>query len=864
MADFSENVVEQLKEANQKLDTVVGNTAKEIASGAAAAEDKKDVEAKEEKRTILFEQMADSLKALHASFLASLKDKGKQGLGIMFAAIAAPIVMLVAFFKQLALEFMFLKKITGKGLSKLFAPLKGLFRALKAAFGTDIDNIVKLIKNSKIGTALTSFKNFFTRIGTFFNPKNYKIFDTVSDLVKGLGAKVKTVITSLKTFFTPVGNFFQSMIGMGKSLADGSGVARKILGFAAKFGTILGKIFLPITILMSAFDFITGFMSGYDEGGILGGLEGGLTKLFQGLIGMPLDLLKSAVSWILGKFGFKNAEKALDSFSFSELISDIIGGIFSMIKGAVDWIKLLFTDPVAAMQKLWTGILVGYASLMDLLFSPVKSAIAWVMGLFGWDEAAAAAEKFSIKGFILGVFDTVKTWFTNLFSWGQKAGATGGPPGRDSGWSLSTFISGVWTKIKEWFVGLFSWAATEDNSESFVVKTVKGVITGVKTWLEKLFSFDSTEKTIASLFNVALFLPNIIKDGLLSVTAWLLRLFGFDTAAEGVANAKKWSLGSMIVGVFKKVRDWFLGIFGFGTDEKGKDKPINIKEAKDFSLATLLSDTIKKIWDWFKGLLDIDWKGLMNNLVPDWAKKILPGFGSDKPKESKDQKLSQKDLLEEAKKKGLYDEKGFAKSDINKDSLEQGVKSGAIQKEILQAIIADNDLAEKDMEFMKKLVNLATKKGSLVTDDKADITNNKVAEEKARYAELAKVTKQDLKDAVKFGISPELIARDRAMRAKIMDEMFADNEAYRKKLADEHKLALKLEMPISTELKASEQKAEEIQKRGIQRTGRAATAPSTVVNAPTTNVNSSSSNMTNTTTSFSHPSPILNEVTRAY
>ena len=199
--DSSGEVVDQLKDQNQKLDIVVGNTAKEVSAGAADAEDKKDAAAKEEKRTVLFEQMADSLKALHASFLASLKDKGKQGLGIMFAAIAAPIVMLVAFFKQLAAEFMFLKKITGKGLSKLFAPLKGLFRALKAAFGTDIDNIVKLIKNSKIGGALTSFKNFFTRIGTFFNPKNYKIFDTVSDIVKGIGTKAKTVITSLKNFF---------------------------------------------------------------------------------------------------------------------------------------------------------------------------------------------------------------------------------------------------------------------------------------------------------------------------------------------------------------------------------------------------------------------------------------------------------------------------------------------------------------------------------------------------------------------------------------------------------------------------------------------------------------------------------------
>ena len=451
MADFTKDVIDELKDANKRLDVVVANTSKEVESGAKASEEKKATEAKENKRTILFEQMAAGIIQLNKSFLKSLKESAKAGLGIVIAAIAAPIIALVAFFKQLAAEFMFLKKLTGKGLKLLFKPLKGLFRALKAAFGTDLDNLAKAIKNTKLGAALTSFKNFFTRIGNFFNPKNYKIFDTVSDLVKGLGAKVKSVVTSVKNFLTPLKNFFTSVFGYAKNLATGAKTASGILQFAAKFGTFLGKIFLPITILMSAFDFITGFMAGYKEGGILGGLEGGLTKLFQGLIGMPLDLLKKGVAWILGVFGFDNAKKWLNSFSFSALIGDIIGGIFSMIKGAVDWVKLLFSDPVAALTKLFKAILGGYASLMDILFSPVKSAITWVMRLFGWDEAAAATEKFSIKGFIMGVFKTVKDWFVGLFKWGKKEGET-----EEGGWSLGKMIGGIFKKAKAWFLGLFS------------------------------------------------------------------------------------------------------------------------------------------------------------------------------------------------------------------------------------------------------------------------------------------------------------------------------------------------------------------------------------------------------------------------
>ena len=43
MADFTKDVVDQLKDQNKKLDVVVSNTAKEVESGAKASEDKKEL-----------------------------------------------------------------------------------------------------------------------------------------------------------------------------------------------------------------------------------------------------------------------------------------------------------------------------------------------------------------------------------------------------------------------------------------------------------------------------------------------------------------------------------------------------------------------------------------------------------------------------------------------------------------------------------------------------------------------------------------------------------------------------------------------------------------------------------------------------
>jgi len=418
-----ENTVKELKKVNDNLATLVTNTPKPD-TGASATELAREQKTRDQKQTSLFEQMAGSLKSLHKSFLESVKEKGKMGLGIIIAAIAAPIIALVAFFKQLAVEFKFLKALTGKGLSKLFAPLKTLFTG-----------------EGPLGKIFTSLSN--TIKGMTKSIKGSKVFVAIGEI----GTKLKPVVTSLKNFFAPVGRFFSTIFKLSKDLIALTAKATGIVKFASTFGKILGKIFLPITIIMSAFDFITGFMDGYKEGGILGGLKGGLTKLFKGLIGMPLDLLKSAVSWILGKFGFKNAEKALDAFSFSKLIEDMIAGLFDMIDGAIEWVKLLFSDPVAALKVLWDKLLGTFESVTDILMWPVNKAINWVMDLFGWGDPK---EEFSIGKFIFGKPDGVVTkaidWVSKIFSWGDDE-----KDKDDKGFSLSTMISNAMGSIKEFF-----------------------------------------------------------------------------------------------------------------------------------------------------------------------------------------------------------------------------------------------------------------------------------------------------------------------------------------------------------------------------------------------------------------------------
>jgi hypothetical protein len=329
---------------------------------SAQEEVEKKQEAARKKELTLFGEMAFGIKAMNKTLmdgLAKLGEKGMGGLGMIAALVAGPFIMLAAFFKQIAMELAFLKNLSkGKVISKIFAPIKLFFSSL--------GKFTKLLAQDK---ALMSLAKI-----------NMKPFIMVIDLFKAMGKdlkplgttvakNVKTGIAAVSKFVTPVLNFFKSIMGAAKSSASFMTGFSKIAPFFKTIGTTLGKFFLPITVIMSVFDAVTGFMDGYDQGGILGGIEGAITKVFNGLVSAPLDLLKSAVSWILGKLGFENAEKTLDSFSFKDFFTKIFGAIFDGIDGAVSFIKELFTFPADG------GPIAAIGKLVDILFLPLNLAI---------------------------------------------------------------------------------------------------------------------------------------------------------------------------------------------------------------------------------------------------------------------------------------------------------------------------------------------------------------------------------------------------------------------------------------------------------------------------------------------------------
>ena len=447
----------------------------------------------------------------------------------------------------------FLKK--GLGLVALYL----LFKAIQAI---DIESLIATAK--KIGEAVTGIGEFLftlsTRIGAFLG------IDRIKQLLGGkegkLAAKlrrnIRVMFVSARIWIRRIQRFLKGFVGKNGFLSKigsfikalsifripGLGKIMKFIKGAAKF---LGKIFVPVTVIMALWEAVTGFMDGFanTEGNmlqkIIGGIGGAVKSLLDFFIFGIADMIQGAIVWLLELFGFDSAAVAVGDFN-------LVGRIKDAVFKAIDFVTELFSFRDTSLSGI-------FKSLVDILMLPLNLAVNFIKDLFGWGDPN---EPFKFSTFIIDAFNTVVTWFKGLFAWGKEAGAT-----EDGGWSISKFIGEVIDKVKGWVTGLFTWAETEDKEDSFIASTIKKTITGVKEWFGKMFKFDSASDMLTSIINVMTFLPNLVKDAVLSVTEWLLGLFGFDDAAKKVANAKEWTIGGMIMNAVDEIVKWLSGLFNF-------------------------------------------------------------------------------------------------------------------------------------------------------------------------------------------------------------------------------------------------------------------------------------------------------------
>jgi hypothetical protein len=241
--------------------------------------------------------------------------------------------------------------------------------------------------------------------------------------------------------------------------------------------------------------------------------------------------------------------------------------------------------------------------------------------------------------------------------------------------SLLGIITWPIDKAINWVMGLFGWG---DPDEPFnLLETILAPIKGAIGWVKTLFT-----DPVAAL-----------------KTLWTNVLGNFD------------SLIGILMWPIDKAINWVMGLFGWSTPD-----------GEPFSLWGAIKNGLTAVWDWITGLFDIDWVQAIKALVPDWIMDVpIIGKwfgGGDVSSESVGEEIKEHgQTLKAAKKSGLYNKDSFGASEINREALAQGVQSGAVQKEMLQAIIDDEDLRDEDLQFMQTLVKQATEEGSLYVHD---------------------------------------------------------------------------------------------------------------------------------------------------
>ena len=439
--DIEKAVSEKVEKTNKeltKLPTVFSTMVKAMGfapDGIGGTEKDREEERRAKLQLSTFGKILNTLENMDASLEKMVKAMTKETLGGIIGLIAAPIIAVVAFFNQLRKEWQALKMLAawfrktriGRTLALFMKPFQLLYnftigRVFKAfrmniqSFKAGFTNIGKTMGNAAKALDVKDFKTIGGRLGARLGQLTNSIKSLIKidpKTIKDLAKFMKKVVKPFKDLafgFREVGNMgkvfgtfgnpaqIKNFTGFWKKVGAVFGSISKFVAaskvfatigrIAGSIGRILGKVFFPITIIMGIFDFVTGFMKGKEEGGILEGFKQGTIKLIDGLIAMPLDFLKDGLAWILKLFGFDEESEALKSFSFSKLFSDLIGGIFDAIRATIDWVKLLFSDPTAALKKLWEGLIGAGKGIADIIFNAFEGIINWIKNLFDFDMTA--------------------------------------------------------------------------------------------------------------------------------------------------------------------------------------------------------------------------------------------------------------------------------------------------------------------------------------------------------------------------------------------------------------------------------------------------------------------------------------------
>ncbi len=315
-------------------------------------EDKNETQRAEEEKTDLLRQIAKNTAKKDKAVTPSKEEGSGLGgwltalaaaLGIVVGALKAQVKAIAYFAKLLTPDFVIAK--VQKALAGFLAGVSMTFDLVKSTISEKMSTALKFVDNV-IDSIKVTFGGIADSIKGVFNigKEGSAIGKVIKAITSGIGtimAPFAEAFNIIKDFVSgPVGKIFESIKSVVSSTTEGTkGFFTTLSETFGKFGSVFKsvaaiaeKIFLPLTIIMTVWDTVKASIEGYEKEGIVGAISGAIKGFFNSLIFGPIDMLKDAIAWVSGFFGFENAKKTLESFSVEKIFSDFVDMIFSPVK----------------------------------------------------------------------------------------------------------------------------------------------------------------------------------------------------------------------------------------------------------------------------------------------------------------------------------------------------------------------------------------------------------------------------------------------------------------------------------------------------------------------------------------------------
>ena len=420
------SILDRIKEISQDTKESIESMAKTMADQFVFDKDKfrREMDARREAEKERLRAMGDSSQAIQLP----TKEEATGGFGkLALGGIAA----VAAFAEALNVDAILRLPQQLKSIKAMATFAKGVGTISTLGFGPAIVDRMKAsiksisLKPSEIKIVnedlLKRFKDMFRPVTNLFERMRlqFRLFtmelrapiDKLKDITRSVQKTIDPIIDGIKSAFARVRAVLKPITDTIKGLfGSGTGVVSKMIEPLKTLGKTIGRLFLPVTLILGVIDGVKGFMDEYGEtGSIVDGIRGAVTGIIDGFIGGLVRLVGSAIEYIFSFLGLDNL-----GASINEKINLLMDNFLQAIGGITDIITGLFTFDgeriMSGLGAMFSGV-GGF--FLNLLSAPIDMAVNFMKDIFGFGDPE---KPFSLKDWLLGSLNSVWEWVKSLFT----------------------------------------------------------------------------------------------------------------------------------------------------------------------------------------------------------------------------------------------------------------------------------------------------------------------------------------------------------------------------------------------------------------------------------------------------------------